>query len=97
MSVEFHPQAALEFEDAVLYYNERQPGLGKQLMQEVYTAIDRIIAYPTAWTLLEGNIRRALVHRFPYGLLYVTNHDEIKILAVMHLNRKPDYWKDRVK
>ncbi len=33
MSVEFHPQAALEFEDAVLYYNERELGLGKQLMQ----------------------------------------------------------------
>ena len=41
------------------------------------------------------DIRRCLTNRFPYGIIYYEKDDEIIILAVMQLNRKPDYWKDR--
>jgi len=42
-----------------------------------------------------GDIRRALVHRFPYGILYVPEQNQILIIAVMHLHRQPGYWQDR--
>jgi hypothetical protein len=43
-----------------------------------------------------GGFRRKLLSRFPYGLLYhCPEPDWIKVVAVMHLHRKPDYWRDR--
>jgi len=41
------------------------------------------------------DIRRALVHRFPYGVLYVLERDRLLIIAVMHLHRQPGYWQNR--
>jgi hypothetical protein len=55
-----------------------------------------ILAFPAAWTTLQGEIKRILVRRFPFGLLYILRDDEIYILAVMNLNRNPNYWKKRV-
>ena len=95
MNVSYHPEAADEYEEAVVYYEDCQTGLGKQLSQEIDAAIKLILAFPTAWTTLKGEIRRILVRRFPFGLLYILRDDEIYILAVMNLNRKPNYWKTR--
>jgi hypothetical protein len=37
-----------------------------------------------------------MVNRFPYGVLYREEGEQIQILAVMNLNQKPGYWKDRL-
>ena len=96
MNVSFHPEAADEYEEAVVYYEGCQTGLGNQLSQEIDASIKLILAFPKAWTILDGEIRRILIRRFPFGLLYILRDDEIYILAVMNLNRKPNYWKKRV-
>ena len=62
---------------------------------EVYKTIRRILEFPDAWQKLDGDIRRSLANRFPFGVIYYQRDDEIVILAVMQLNRKPNYWKDR--
>ncbi len=95
MKVSYHPKAADEYDEAIDYYEDCQTGLGKQLTQEIDASIKLILTFPTAWTLLEGEIRRILIRRFPFGLLYISRNDEIYILAVMHLNRNPNYWKER--
>lgn len=97
MTFSFHPEARAEFEGALLWYEERGPGLGLDLALEVETAIQTIIAFPEAWPVIDGDIRRCLVQRFPYGILYTHEGAEVLILAVMHLHRSPDYWKDRRK
>ena len=47
--------------------------------------------------MLDGDIRRALVKQFPYGVIYSEEQQEILIIAVMHLHRKPEYWRNRTK
>ena len=95
MKVSYHPKAADEYDEAIDYYEDCQTGLGKQLTQEIDASIKLILAFPIAWTLLEGEVRRILIRRFPFGLLYILRNDEIYILAVMNLNRNPNYWKTR--
>ena len=54
--------------------------------------------YPDAWPCINSSIRRCLLRRFPYGIIYAYNKqkEEIIVLAVMHLHRDPKYWVYRV-
>jgi hypothetical protein len=92
----FHPEAKEEFDGAVNFYEESQPGLGLEFAEEVYVAIVRIIQYPYAGSEMSKNSRRCLVNRFPYGLVYQIKSNELRIIAVAHLHRRPSYWKKRI-
>ncbi|MBX3164110.1 MAG: type II toxin-antitoxin system RelE/ParE family toxin [Bacteroidetes bacterium] len=94
-SYAFHPEAEDEFIEAVNFYNARQENLGYDFSVEVYATIRIVMAQPKAWQILKGSIRRALVNRFPYGIIYKISKQQIIILAVMHLHREPNYWKKR--
>lgn len=93
MSFRFHPEAERELREAVDYYEEIEPGLGYDLSVELYSAVQRAVSYPKAWPVLDGDIRRALVRRFPYGVLYSEEEGMLLIIAVMNLHREPGYWK----
>ncbi len=95
MSYSFHPEAEAEFFAAIDYYEDFERGLGYDFSLETYSAIQRVIDFPEAWSVLDGDVRRCMLHRFPYGVLYSAEPDGVYILAVMHLHRKPDYWKHR--
>jgi len=95
MNFSFHPDAASEFRESVLYYENIDPQLGSDFALEVLSAINKIQAFPLVWPIIEGEIHRIMVNRFPFGVLYTIHEEEIFILAVMHLHRHPDYWKKR--
>jgi toxin ParE1/3/4 len=95
MKLIFHREAEVELNDAISFYEEREPGLGEELAAEVFFALSNIISYPNAWPLLEEGVRRCLVNRFPYGIIYSPEPEGIFILAVMHLSRHPEAWKTR--
>jgi hypothetical protein len=97
MKLSFHPDAVLEFEAAIGYYEELQTGLGLEFAEEVCSTITRITEYPDAWSKLSSNTRRCIAHRFPYGIIYQAKQDVIRIIAVANLQRRPDYWKERGK
>jgi plasmid stabilization system protein ParE len=96
MNIKFSKAAELEFKDAIAYYNDESEGLGFEFANEVKLTIDRITGFVDAWPKLSENTRRARTNRFPYGIIYSNTQDEIMIVAVMHLHRKPDYWKFRI-
>ena len=95
MTYDFHPEAELELNHAVAYYEKSQPHLGMEFADEVFQTIHRILDFPKAWQPMHEDIRRCLTKRFPFGVIYYQNNEQIIILAVMQLNRKPDYWVDR--
>ncbi len=95
--LDFHPEAEEEFVAAVDYYESCESGLGSSFAGEVLAAIENILAFPTAWPLIEHEIRRCQTRRFPYGILYTVEADMIFILAVMDLRREPGCWKDRLR
>ena len=95
MKYSFHPEAEIEFNISIDYYEECKENLGLDFANEVYKTIQRILNFPTAWHTLDKDIRRCLTNRFPFGIIYYQKGDEIIILAVMQLNREPDYWKER--
>ena len=95
MKYSFHGAAEREFFNVIEYYEECQTGLGLRFSEEIYATIKRICEHPYAWTEIDKKTRRCLTNKFPYGILYRIAENEIRIMAVMHLHRKPAYWKDR--
>jgi plasmid stabilization system protein ParE len=95
VTVSFHPAAEQEYLEAVDYYEEREPGLGSEFAAELVSAVERILSHPQAWPVIDAGVRRALLRRYPYGVMYAIQDDTIFILAVMHLHRSPGYWKPR--
>jgi len=97
MKIEFLEAAEIELDEAFKWYEAQQKKLGMQFLTEFDAAIRRISAYPKLYALLENEVRRCLIKRFPYGVLYGIDADTIVIIAVAHLHRKPNYWVERVK
>ena len=96
MKIEFLEAAEIELDEAFKWYEAQQKNLGMQFLTEFDAAIRRISAYPKSYALLENGVRRCLIKRFPYGVLYGIDADTIVIIAVAHLHRKPNYWVGRI-
>lgn len=95
-TVVFHPLAEQELIDASAYYEEQRSGLGLEYLEEVERAVNFLIRYPEAGSIVRGSIRRLILPRFSYSLLYrVLENGKLRILAVAHHKRKPEYWVSR--
>lgn len=97
MTVRFLEIAEIELDQAIHWYGAQAPGLGNAFLIEVLSAADRIARFPEAWHPLDEGVRRCRLSRFPYGLTYTIDNGDILVLAVAHLHRRPDYWRDRLK
>ena len=95
MQILFTKIARQELDDAVRYYDLEYPGLGRRFREEVRKAALRIALHPEAWSRERGDVRKCLLHKFPYKLMYSIEKDHILIIAVAHQHRRPDYWVGR--
>ena len=97
MDVKVLRLAQIEFEDAVTHYESEQKGLGGRFRTEVLRSVSRIRQFPTVYQAFSHNTRRCLTSKFPYGIIYhySPEQDEIVIVAIAHLHRRPDYWASR--
>ena len=95
MRVVSHPEADEELEAAALWYEERQPRLGEDFLNEFERTLRRIVAEPERWRKIRGDHRKLNFHRFPYAIVYSVRADTLYIKAVMHLHRRQFYWSRR--
>ena len=93
--VSFHRLAERELNEATLYYERESPGLGVSFLDEIERQIDGIVKNPNAGKKMRGQVRRRILRKFPYGILYSAKADGIRILAIMNLRRRPTYWVGR--
>jgi plasmid stabilization system protein ParE len=84
-----------EMREAAEYYERQTRGLGHEFLADVQRTVDRIVENPQLGQIVRPNIRRRLMPRFPFGILYRIDPQEIVIIAVMHLRRRPGYWEER--
>ena len=96
MKATFLSPALAEMAEAAQFYESRQVGLGQQFLDAIDRAIEDLEENPRRWPVLKKQIRRRLVGRFPYGILYRIDPQQITIIAIMHLHRRPNYWTKRI-
>ena len=92
--------AAEELSAAIAWYEDRGPGLGGRLLDEVQQALDLIRRHPNVGgpvprVAAERDTRRVPLHRFPYAVVYRVRNAEIEVVAFAHGSRRPGYWRSR--
>ena len=92
MQIEVLELAKLEIDDAREYYNLQTEKLGDSFRDDIKSCIDRIVLFPELYPRVVQDIRKSLLHRFPYSLFYVIEDETIIVLSVAHQSRKPHYW-----
>jgi ParE toxin of type II toxin-antitoxin system, parDE len=95
MHVIRHPEVPQELEAAALWYEERRPGLGDDFLEEYQATMARVLADPKRWRKIRRDNRKLNFHRFPYAIVYSVSADTLYVKAVMHLHRRPFYWRHR--
>jgi toxin ParE1/3/4 len=94
--LEFHPEALAEFIAAANYFEDRAEHLGVDFVNFVQRAATRLIAFPASGRRVSRRLRRAVVPRFLYKIVYRVERDRIFVVAVGHPSRRPGYWRDRL-
>ena len=97
MKVEYFIPAKLEYFEIINYYNEQSEGLGFEFAVEIESTIERIKKYPKAWPNFSKQAHRCRTKRFPYGIIYYPEENILFIVGIMHLQRDPIKWIDRLK
>lgn len=95
MNIAFGPFADLEYQEAFDYYEAEEPGLGEKFRCAVWAAIAIVEQHPQIGREVRPGMRRILVRRFPYELIYSVRGNTLRIIAVAHGHRRPGYWIDR--
>jgi plasmid stabilization system protein ParE len=85
-----------EMTEASVFYEAATFGLGAGFLDEVQRVVNILLEHPELGQPVGRGLRRALLHRFPFSLVYSVEVDGILIIAVAHQRRRPDYWRSRI-
>ena len=85
-----------ELSEAAKFYEAYSIGLGTDYLNEVQHAIDLVCEFPELGQAVDQGLRRVVLHRFPFSLIYSVETDAIVIVALAHQRRRPGYWKSRI-
>jgi len=92
---EFHSEAEEELAESAVFYNSRVIDLGESFTSEVQRVVNMVRDHPDLGSPLGAMLRRILVRRFPYSVIYRHDRSRIFIIAVAHQHRRPGYWRHR--
>jgi plasmid stabilization system protein ParE len=91
------PLAEADLENAAQWYDEERPGLAQRFLKDVDRSFVRLRERPLQFPMVAGDVRRALLHTFPYAIYFRVSDEMIVVLALLHLRRNPKIWRGRVR
>jgi plasmid stabilization system protein ParE len=96
MRIEYHPAIECELRKIINYYNECVHGLGGEFLNEFERQVLKIASMPNRWVVVENDIQRSLMPRFPYVIYFrVVGNDLLRVTVVKHQRRHPNYGRSR--
>lgn len=94
--IQYHEAAEAELLKELGYLELQAKGLGRRFYSEVLGAERLIARFPESAEEIRPQIRKRILRKFRYSLIYSIEKDFILILAVAHHSRRPEYWVGRV-
>jgi toxin ParE1/3/4 len=96
MTLVVRPAAEREIRAAARYYRK---AAGARLRDAFLSEIDRAFASigetPTAFAIVEEDIRSTSLSRFPYRVYYVVADEDVFVIACLHMRRRPGLYRGR--
>ena len=92
----FLTPAEEEMTEVALFYEAASSQLGTDFLNDVQRAVGRVRKFPQVGEAITSDLRRTLLHRFPFSLIYSAEDNVIVVIAVAHQGRRPGYWQSRV-
>jgi plasmid stabilization system protein ParE len=89
------PESQTDIGEAARWFEDRESGLGLRFLREIRTLLQHISDNPLMFPIIEEDVRRALLHKFPYSIYFVNEPDVVAVIAVPHQHRRPGTWKFR--
>ena len=96
MHIVWDEEALREVDAAAEFYQLKQPGLEIRFLDNLEEAASRISHRPYLYRKIEDDLRKCRLPHFPFAIIYRIHDEAIQIIAVMHIRRKPGYWKLRI-
>jgi plasmid stabilization system protein ParE len=96
LPVRLLPEARTEYDEAADWYEQQRAGLGADLVARVREVFTRIAANPKLHAKVYKEVRKAVVAKFPYIVLYQEEPGEVLVVSVFHTARDPVNWQSRV-
>ena len=87
--LDVRPEAELDVQEAGTWYEGERGGLGAEFLDELRATFVRIEQGPLQFPVVVGEIRRAILHRFPFGVFFVVEGEAVTVLTITHLHRHP--------
>lgn len=97
LHLSIQPEAADEANEAFLWYESHQPGLGAEFYRELARCIEFLLEHPMLARIVYRNVRKRRLDRFPYSLIYRIAGNELSVISIFHGSRNPKAWKKRAR
>ena len=97
MKIEFLKLAKLEFDEAIVYYENESVGLGMRFKKEIRSSVDMILEFPKLYPIVAADIRKCVTHTFPYTIFYACTEETIYIYAIANHYKNPSRYAKRFK
>ena len=94
-SIVLTPDADADIGSGFSWYHRIAPNLALRFVSEGRATMDHIAEFPYRFQLVNGDVRRARLKRFPYNIYYSLDNDEEIITAILHRRRSDEIWKQR--
>jgi hypothetical protein len=90
--------AAFEFEESVIWYNNQVDGLGKKFEHHVKIQINSLKINPNLYPIKFPEVRCLPLFKYPFNIFYTVDETEklIIIRAIFHTSRNPEIISDRI-
>ena len=88
-------EAELDALEAASWYEGERAGLGMEFLAELRATFARVEEGPQRFPLVFQEFRRAILHRFPFGVFFILEAETAVVLAITHLRRHPSVWQRR--
>ena len=92
----FRPEAEFDVEQAYDWFQSQKSGLGANFILQLDNSLNLIRENPKIYPIIHKNIRRTLIHRFPYGIYFFIKDNRIIVIGILHAKRNPETWQSRV-
>ena len=87
MKIEFKQEAKAEIVDSFFFYEGKRIGLGKQFINELEQILQLISLSPGLFPKHRRGLKKAIIRRFPFIIIFEIEKAVITIYAVFHTSR----------